>query len=415
LFGSTIRPVGGPTAKAKPKRRRAALAVLGMLALWLLAPAAADARLLTAANGNLAAFDGGVSQVSGTLTAVDGTYGADSQIFQASYTGTSGGAASGSFNVNWKRGQTVAFGAAFELPSGFHTAVTGEQSLLRWGGAPESGGRIERDAVVIDYSDDTASLIAETVSGGVSTERTLAGPFSVPIGAWFTLQVRQLLGSGSAAYSDVYVDGEVVATSRAPTFAGQRGRRVSYGIVDLTAGAEQGPVSLEFDQATAANYTGYVNPFGGDTYYTERTDMGVDFCLTPGEPIRAIGDATVVGVMRNWFVGQPYIWYQLLDGPEAGRYVYVAEQIHRLARVGTQLTAGEPVAYFKRRGTCIEAGWSAADGATWAQATTGYHEGQVTKAGVSFARFLISLGVQGPFELHPTPPPKRKHTHRKKR
>jgi hypothetical protein len=71
-------------------------------------------------------------------------------------------------------------------------------------------------------------------------------------------------------------------------------------------------------------------------------------------------------------------------------------------RIGTQLSAGQPVAYYKRAGTCIETGWSAVNGATLAQATTGYFEGQVTRAGVSFARFLISLGVRGPFELRPT-------------
>lgn len=69
-----------------------------------------------------------------------------------------------------------------------------------------------------------------------------------------------------------------------------------------------------------------------------------------------------------------------------------------------------PLAYYKKSGTCLETGWSAADGATLAQATTGYTEGQVTRSGVSFAHFLSSLGVQGPFELTPTPI---KHKHPK--
>jgi hypothetical protein len=146
-------------------------------------------------------------------------------------------------------------------------------------------------------------------------------------------------------------------------------------------------------------YTGYVNPLWGDRYVTGRTDMGVDFCLRQGEPIRALGDGIVVGISPHWFKGQPYIWYQLLDGPSAGRFVYVAEQIGRLARIGTPLTAGQTIAKYKRAGTCIEMGWSARNGATMAQATTGYHEGQVTKAGASFARFLMSLGVRGGFEL----------------
>ena len=154
-------------------------------------------------------------------------------------------------------------------------------------------------------------------------------------------------------------------------------------------------------QASAVAASSYVNPLRGDRYVTGRTDMGVDFCLSAGEPIRAVGDSSVVGMIRNWYRGQPYVWYRLTGGPYAGRYVYVAEQITNLARVGTHLTAGEPLASFKRSGTCIEMGWSASNGRTLAQATTGYREGEVTAAGVSYARFLISLGVAGPFELTP--------------
>ncbi|HZU59404.1 MAG TPA: hypothetical protein VE983_00460 [Solirubrobacteraceae bacterium] len=152
----------------------------------------------------------------------------------------------------------------------------------------------------------------------------------------------------------------------------------------------------------------YQNPFAGDSYLVGRTDMGVDVCLRPGEPIRAIGDGVVTGIMHNWYAGQPYIWYELTDGPDAGRYVYVAEEIHHLARVGQHLRAGQPVAQFAKSGTCIETGWAASDGWTEAQVTTGYHDGQVTKAGVSFARFLISLGVQGSFELTPSRPKHKK-------
>jgi hypothetical protein len=148
----------------------------------------------------------------------------------------------------------------------------------------------------------------------------------------------------------------------------------------------------------------YQNPFAGEQPYVDRTDMGVDVCLSPGDPIRAVGNGVVVGIMKNWFEKQPYIWYQLTSGPYAGRYVYLAEQIKHLAPIGTTLQAGDVVARYAGKGTCIEMGWSAASGATLAQATTGYTEGQVTVAGVSFARFLMSVGVQGNFELVPTNP-----------
>jgi hypothetical protein len=156
----------------------------------------------------------------------------------------------------------------------------------------------------------------------------------------------------------------------------------------------------------------YASPFSTDDYYVGRTDMGVDVCLSRGDPIGAVGDGVVVGINRDWYKKQPYIWYRLTHGPYTGRFVYIAEQIDHLARVGQTRRAGQPVARFARRGTCIEMGWGAANGATLAQATTGYHEGEVTPAGVSFARFLIATGVQGRFELRP-PPPKR-ITHRQR-
>jgi hypothetical protein len=158
-------------------------------------------------------------------------------------------------------------------------------------------------------------------------------------------------------------------------------------------------VGLLFAPGAHAATTAYENPFAGEQPYVGRTDMGVDLCLSAGQPILAVGDGVVIGIQRDWSEGQPYIWYQLTDGPDAGRYVYVAEQINHLARVGQTLAAGDVVARYMNKGTCIETGWATADGETLAQATTGYVEGDVTTAGISFARFLIGLGVPGEFEL----------------
>ena len=173
-------------------------------------------------------------------------------------------------------------------------------------------------------------------------------------------------------------------------------------------GAAMASALLAFTASAAEAASPYRNPFAGDSYYVGRTDMGVDVCLQPREPIRAMGKGVVVGIIRNWFSGQPYLWYELTTGPDAGRYVYVAEQINHLAHVGKHLHAGQPVARFANSGTCIETGWAASDGWTLAQASTGYHEGQVTRAGISFARFLMSAGVQGSFELRPSRPKHKK-------
>jgi Polysaccharide lyase len=395
-------------------RIRAALASLGLIVavgIVAIAPGAAGATVVSAGGGDLGGFSGGIQQVNGTLTAAGPGYRTDTATFAATYSGAGAGQASGTFNVQWRQGQSVAYGASFYLPPNFHTAPTGQQMLLAWDSLPDTSGRSEQAGVAIDYSDDAGYLVANTVTNGSTVQQVLAGPFALPIGTWFSLQVRQLLGSEAAAYSNVYLNGRLAATSRAPNFSGQQIVDVRYGIVGLTSDAAQGPVALDFDQASAASYTGYVDPLGGDRYITGRTDMGVDFCLAPGEPIRALGDGIVVGIWPDWFRQQPYIWYQLLDGPYAGRYVYVAEQIRRLARIGTTLTPGEPLAYYKKSGTCLETGWSAANGSTLAHVTTGYTEGQVTPSGVSFAHFLSSLGVQGPFEFSPTPM-KRRHPRR---
>jgi murein DD-endopeptidase MepM/ murein hydrolase activator NlpD len=320
-------------------------------------------------------------------------FGGDRKAFSANYSGPGNGSIGGSLAVDWVPGQTVSWGAAFRLAPGFHAATEGQQELVGWQADSAQEG------VVVDFSDNSGYLVA---SPGSLTQQILVGPFRLPTGPWFTLQVRQLLGAAPSASSRVYVNNKLVGSSSATTLAAGQISQVSYGIVQLSPPAQVGPVSVEFDQALAGVYTGYSNPFSGDRYISGRTDMGVDFCLKPGAPIRAIGDGVVVGISPDWFRQQPYIWYQIVDGPDAGRYVYVAEQITRLPHIGAPLNAGQTVAQFRRRGTCIETGWSAIDGATLAQATTGYHEGQVTRAGVAFARFLISLGVLGQFELHPT-------------
>jgi hypothetical protein len=151
--------------------------------------------------------------------------------------------------------------------------------------------------------------------------------------------------------------------------------------------------------AASAHAATYENPFTGDTVFVGRTDMGVDLCLATGAPIRAVGAGVVAGVMHNWFEHEPYIWYELTSGPDAGRYVYVAEQINHLAAVGQTLRPGDIIARYARKGTCIETGWSEPNGETTAAATTGYAEGEVTSAGISFAHFLVSVGVPGQFEL----------------
>jgi hypothetical protein len=146
-------------------------------------------------------------------------------------------------------------------------------------------------------------------------------------------------------------------------------------------------------QLIAVNVTStrYINPLRYVTVWG-RTDQGVDAGMPVGAPILAPCRIKVLAVIPNWFAAQPLVYYELLEGPQAGRVQYVAEQITDVTPVGI-LQQGQPIARFAPTGTDIEFGWAVLDGRTLARATTGYTEGQVTPAGRSIRAWLNALGA----------------------
>ncbi len=135
----------------------------------------------------------------------------------------------------------------------------------------------------------------------------------------------------------------------------------------------------------------YINPLRYVTVWG-RTDQGVDAAMPVGAPILAPCRVKVLATIPNWFAGQPLVYFELLDGPDAGRVQFVAEQITNIAPVGI-LQQGQPIARYAASGTDIEYGWAVLNGETLARATTGYTEGQVTPAGRSMRAWLNSLGA----------------------
>jgi hypothetical protein len=125
----------------------------------------------------------------------------------------------------------------------------------------------------------------------------------------------------------------------------------------------------------------------------ERTDQGVDATLPVGAPILAPGPVKILAVIPNWYAGQPLVYFELLNGPQAGQIQYVAEEITDIAKPGLFLQQGQVIARYAPSGTAIEYGWSTPDGVTLARATTGYEEGQVTPAGVYMRNWLNALGA----------------------
>ena len=87
------------------------------------------------------------------------------------------------------------------------------------------------------------------------------------------------------------------------------------------------------------------------------------------------------------------MYFELLDGQQAGQVQYVAEQITSIAKPGSILQQGQVIARYASHGTAIEYGWSTINGITLARATTGYEEGEITPAGQYMRRWLNALGA----------------------
>jgi hypothetical protein len=142
----------------------------------------------------------------------------------------------------------------------------------------------------------------------------------------------------------------------------------------------------------AVTSNGYIDPLQYVTVW-ERTDQGVDALMPAGAPILAPGPVKILAIEPGWYAGQPLVYWELLNGPDAGHVQYVAEQITDIAPPGSTVPQGEPIARFARSGTGIEFGWSTINGITLARATTGYEEGEVTPAGRLMRAWLNALGA----------------------
>jgi hypothetical protein len=132
----------------------------------------------------------------------------------------------------------------------------------------------------------------------------------------------------------------------------------------------------------------------------ERIDQGVDYAGSG--TLGAIGAATVTHVATSG-TGWPgsFVEYRLLDGPDAGCYVYYAEGVNPAAHlhVGQVVAAGQPIAtIIAGWATGIEIGWGAGiSTVTFAakhhQWNASSDEGSVASAaGKSFSTLIASLG-----------------------
>jgi hypothetical protein len=158
-------------------------------------------------------------------------------------------------------------------------------------------------------------------------------------------------------------------------------------------------------QSTCPVGNPYVNPMKGGRWLPGRIDMGVDLVPTRRVPVRAIGDAKILGSdSRSGWPGAHFIWYRLLDGDHAGNIVYVAEHLTNLVPAGTRVVAGQPIATALPGSPWTEWGWATKSGEP--RAAPCYREGMATNSGRQMARFLQSLGARPTLD-RPNPGPNR--------
>jgi hypothetical protein len=120
--------------------------------------------------------------------------------------------------------------------------------------------------------------------------------------------------------------------------------------------------------------------------------MGVDYMPNHRYPVRAIGEAKILGSDRHssW-PGGHFIWYELLRGDHKGDIIYVAETLKKLIPAGTKVEPGDTIAKAIPGGTGVEMGWANKRGET--RAARCYSEGMKTHSGREMARFLNELGA----------------------
>jgi hypothetical protein len=172
----------------------------------------------------------------------------------------------------------------------------------------------------------------------------------------------------------------------------------TYKLAQNTLQGLAGNTPLDTHPSSAAGYKGYVNPIPG--FNIGRTDQGVDASAAPGTPIKAIGDSKLVETTGDWYAGQPLMLFQFLNGPKAGQYWYVSEQISPTTmNIGTVFHTGDTVAKFASSGTGIEIGWGSPAASSGGHFTLAVQQGNTgdsshnnAPAGVDFRNFLNSVG-----------------------
>jgi len=182
-------------------------------------------------------------------------------------------------------------------------------------------------------------------------------------------------------------------------------------VVQVTrlAGAATGPGPGQACTSSTVAPGQYANPLAhARNVVGQRIDMGVDYDGTG--PIDAIGNAHVTfagtHIGGGWTCSTSVnggVVYQLTDGSDQHKYVYVTEDVTPTVKTGQTVRAGQPIATFASAGAsgCIEIGWASGPGPSpIALQDGGFQDGSGcaawrTAAGDNMSDLIHALG--GPY------------------
>ena len=190
--------------------------------------------------------------------------------------------------------------------------------------------------------------------------------------------------------------------------SGHRRHRVlcAVGVAAAIGAAMSGGVARGSDGRVARFH--YVNPLRRvANLRPSRIDMGVDY--SGSGPILALGRAKVV-LASDRLAGPESCWgrtcvpppgdmivYRLLDGPFAGKFVYVVENITIKVKAGQTVRAGATVAILHDASPNLEVGWASGHGPETLAAARGHQcscrdpGGWSSIEGRNFNALLVSL------------------------
>lgn len=137
--------------------------------------------------------------------------------------------------------------------------------------------------------------------------------------------------------------------------------------------------------------SGYVYPFPKGEWEQSRVDQGVDFVnKSASSRILAIGNAKVLSTGASGWPGGGGVLYELLDGPQKGKIVFVYENVRPHVRPGQRVRAGQTIATMRGTGyPWLETGFADSSGVPISHGE--YTEGKETVGGKAMKDFLDGL------------------------